>query len=111
MDLTTGASRGELLEWINSTLKLNIQKIEETASGIFNLLFVHIIGAVACQIIDVIFPGMFVFSFAYVDTVPLQRVNFMAKDAYEYSKNYKILQAAFLKNKIDKVSNVKPISK
>ena len=33
MEATTGASRGELLEWINTTLKLNIQKIEETASG------------------------------------------------------------------------------
>lgn len=33
MEASTGASRGELLEWINTTLKLNIRKIEETASG------------------------------------------------------------------------------
>ena len=31
-------------------------------------------------------------------------VESLLKDAYEYSKNYKILQSAFLKNKIDKVS-------
>ena len=33
MELITGASRGELLEWINSTLHMNLTKIEETASG------------------------------------------------------------------------------
>lgn len=33
MEAITGAPRGELLEWINSTLKLNLHKIEETASG------------------------------------------------------------------------------
>ena len=50
------------------------------------------------------FPGLSYFSYWLLDTLPLQRVNFSAKDAYEYSKNYKILQSAFLKNKIDKVS-------
>ena len=33
MEAATGASRSELLEWINSTLHLNLHKIEETASG------------------------------------------------------------------------------
>ena len=50
------------------------------------------------------FPGLSHFSYWLLDTLPLQRVNFAAKDAYEYSKNYKILQSAFLQNKIDKVS-------
>ena len=50
------------------------------------------------------FPGLSHFSYWLLDTLPLQRVNFAAKDACEYSKNYKILQSAFLKNKIDKVS-------
>ncbi|KAM7458642.1 hypothetical protein BLSTO_00600 [Blastocystis sp. subtype 1] len=81
MDASSGLSRGELLEWINTTLNMHLHKIEETASG-----------AVACQIIDMLYP----------DTVPLQRVNFVAKDAYEYTKNYKILQSACLKNGIQK---------
>ena len=33
MESATGASRGELLEWINTTLHTNLHKIEETASG------------------------------------------------------------------------------
>ncbi|CBK24369.2 uncharacterized protein [Blastocystis hominis] len=90
MEAATGASRSELLEWINSTLHLNLHKIEETASG-----------AVACQIINLIFP----------DTVPIQRVNTAAKDPYEYSKNYKILQAAFVKNKIEKNIDVEKLMK
>ncbi len=35
--------------------------------------------------------------------IPMQRVNFAAKDPYEYTKNYKILQTAFLKCNISKV--------
>ena len=60
MELTTGASRGELLEWINSTLHLNLTKIEETASGWKRGLLLCL-GAVACQIIDKLFPGTDVF--------------------------------------------------
>ncbi|KAK8801411.1 hypothetical protein WA171_004554, partial [Blastocystis sp. BT1] len=60
---------------------MNLTKIEETASG-----------AVACQMIDMLFP----------DVIPMQRVNFAAKDPYEYTKNYKILQTAFLKCNISK---------
>lgn len=60
MEMTTGASRGELLEWINSTLHLNLTKIEETASGRSGCLGQRL-GAVACQIIDKLFPGTAVF--------------------------------------------------
>lgn len=33
MDASSGLSRGELLEWINTTLNMHLHKIEETASG------------------------------------------------------------------------------
>lgn len=50
--------RHELLSWINSTLDLNITKIEQAASG-----------AIACQLMDALFPGEF----------PLHKVDFNAK--------------------------------
>lgn len=74
-------SRTEILSWINSLLQLDLKKIEDTASG-----------AVACQILDCLYP----------DSLPLSRVNFLAHEKYEYLKNYKLLQAAFLKLQIDK---------
>ena len=57
MEAATGASRSELLEWINSTLHLNLHKIEETAYGRVSFRYFQSVGAVACQIINLIFPG------------------------------------------------------
>eukprot|EP00029_Vermamoeba_vermiformis_P003168 TRINITY_DN13547_c0_g1_i1.p1 TRINITY_DN13547_c0_g1~~TRINITY_DN13547_c0_g1_i1.p1 ORF type:complete len:296 (-),score=75.32 TRINITY_DN13547_c0_g1_i1:160-1047(-) len=82
MDGAYFVGRMELLAWINSTFQLPYTKIEETASG-----------AVACHIMDAIFPGQ----------IPLAKVDFNAKYDYEYVKNYKILQTVFAKNGIDKV--------
>ncbi|KAG4102611.1 microtubule binding protein [Neocallimastix lanati (nom. inval.)] len=74
-------SRTELIAWLNDLLKLNYTKVEQCGTG-----------AALCQIIDSIYPG----------TVHLSRVKFNANQEFEYIQNFKILQAAFQKNNIDK---------
>ena len=87
MDPAFFVSKGEILSWINSffsvtilmtnmVIQLNVQKIEQCATG-----------AVYCQIIDAIHPN----------TVQIGRVNWLAKHDYEYAANYKILQNGFQK--------------
>jgi len=73
--------RGELLDWINNLLQLNVQKIEQLASG-----------AAYCSVVDALFPG----------TVAMSRVNWMARNDFEFVANYKILQQAFEKNSVEK---------
>ena len=74
-------SKGELIAWLNDILKLNITKVENMASG-----------AAYCQLMDILFPG----------SIPMSRVNWMAKYDHEFVWNYKFLQAAFDKNNIKK---------
>ena len=73
--------RGELLDWINSLLELNVTKVEHLASG-----------AAYCSVVDALFPG----------TVAMSRVNWMARNDFEFVQNYKVLQQAFEKNGVDK---------
>jgi RP/EB family microtubule-associated protein len=54
MDAAYFTSRKDILDWLNATLELNLTKIEQTASG-----------AVACQIIEYVFPG----------SIPMHRVD------------------------------------
>lgn len=68
--------RKEIIDWINSTLSLNLVKIEETASG-----------AVACQLLDIMYPGQ----------VPMHKINWSAKQDFEFVSNYKVLQTCFTK--------------
>lgn len=77
--------RKEIVDWINATLDINISKVEDTASG-----------AISCQLLDMIYPGQ----------VPMQKVNWGAKQSFEFVANYKILQTCFTKLHIDKFVDV-----
>lgn len=81
MDAAYFTGRKELLEFFNDLLDLNLTKIEQTASG-----------AIACQITDLIFPG----------SIPMSKVDWGAKSDYEFVQNYKLLQAAFTKNRVQR---------
>ncbi|KAJ8654267.1 hypothetical protein O0I10_010089 [Lichtheimia ornata] len=82
-------SRNELLAWINDLLQLNYRKVEQAGTG-----------AAYCQIIDSIYGD-----------VHMSKVKFDTKHEYEYVGNYKVLQNAFDKHKIDKVIPVDRLMK
>ncbi|KAG5192266.1 putative microtubule associated protein EB1 [Tribonema minus] len=81
MDEAYFVGRREILEWLNGTLSLNLSKIEETASG-----------CVALQLMDACYPGQ----------VSIQKLNWSARNDYEFIQNYKLLQTAFDKFHVDK---------
>jgi hypothetical protein len=82
--------KGDLLAWINSTLALDIKQIEQLGTG-----------AAYCQIIDVMYPGK----------VAMARVNWRARNEWEFINNYKILQQAFAKCKVQKHIDIEKLSK
>eukprot|EP00638_Chattonella_subsalsa_P014097 CAMPEP_0117780060 /NCGR_PEP_ID=MMETSP0948-20121206/1997_1 /TAXON_ID=44440 /ORGANISM="Chattonella subsalsa, Strain CCMP2191" /LENGTH=326 /DNA_ID=CAMNT_0005607771 /DNA_START=81 /DNA_END=1063 /DNA_ORIENTATION=- len=73
---------------INEFLGTNLQKIEQTASG-----------AIACQLLDSLHPGV----------LPMSKVNWDAKNDYEFVDNYKLLQRSFDKIGIDKHVDVQKL--
>ncbi|KAJ7744038.1 calponin homology domain-containing protein [Mycena maculata] len=75
-----GASRTELLQWLNELLQLNYTKVEQCGAG----------GAYL-QVLDSIYGD-----------IPMARVKMGAKQEYEYVANYKIMQNVFKTKKIDK---------
>jgi microtubule-associated protein, RP/EB family len=90
MDGAFFVGRKEILEWLNSTLKLNLTKIEQTAFG-----------GVACQLLDIMHPGQ----------VPVHKINWSAKQSFEFVANYNILQTSFKKLKIEKYIDVEKLIK
>lgn len=85
MDNAYFVGRHELLAFFNDLLGLQLAKIEQTATG-----------AVACQLTEYIFPG----------SIPMSRVNWGARSDYEFVANYKLLQAAFDKNHVQRFVDV-----
>jgi len=81
MDGAYFVGRKELLDFFNTLLDLKLTKIEQTAPG-----------AIACQVTEMIFPG----------SIPMARVNWEARSDYEYVQNYKLLQAAFSKHRVQR---------
>ncbi|KAG1685592.1 hypothetical protein DVH05_007891 [Phytophthora capsici] len=81
MDGTYFVGRKEILDWINGLCAINLAKVEQTCTG-----------AVACQILDAMYPGK----------VQMSKVDWSANKDYEYIQNYKVLQKAFMQLKIDK---------
>ena len=73
--------RKEVLEWVNNTCALSLTKIEDTASG-----------CAACMLLDQLHPGQ----------ISMTKVNWNAKQSHEWVGNYKVLQTAFSKLKIDR---------
>lgn len=90
IDANTMVSKSDLLNWLNDYFKLNLAKVEQLASG-----------AVYCQIIDACHPGQ----------VQMQKVNFKARQEYEYINNFKVLQQAFNKCTIAKYIDVEKLVK
>eukprot|EP00954_Amorphochlora_amoebiformis_P002644 208275-Amorphochlora_amoeboformis.AAC.1 len=88
--------RSELIQWVNKLLNLNIQKVEECASG-----------AIHCQIVDALYPKKIKMS----KVGNLERVNFGAKYDHEYTMNFKVLQDAFTKLGVKKVVPVQKLIK
>jgi len=82
-------SRTELLAWLNDLLQINYTKVEQCGTG-----------AAHCQIIDSVFGD-----------VQMGKVKFAAKHEYEYVANYKVLQTAFDKHKIDKIIPIERLTK
>jgi RP/EB family microtubule-associated protein len=78
-------NKKELLEWLNTTLDLNITKVEETASG-----------AIACQLLDVLYPNR----------VPMSKVHWGAEEPHEFVGNYKLLVSMLAELRIDKSLDV-----
>lgn len=103
---TENLSRHDMLSWVNDCLSAQFNKIEELCTGkcyyifitcfcVLTLKLMNYKGAAYCQYMDMLF----------TNSVPMKRVKFRTNLEHEYIQNFKILQAAFKKMAVDKVSS------
>jgi microtubule-associated protein, RP/EB family len=95
MDPAFFVPKGQLLQWVNSKLKLNLAKVEECANG-----------AVYTQLIDCMCWSSPIYNEAgrRKENVAMKKINWSARDnSPEALNNYKVLQQAFDKCNIQKV--------
>ena len=85
MDPAFFVGKNVLLAWLNDFFQAGYTKVEQMANG-----------AMACQILDAIYPGK----------VPLGKVNFDAKTQPESVANFKVLQGVFDREQITKYVDV-----
>ena len=78
-------SRGELLAWVNDLTNLNLPKVESMGTGAAHCLIIHSI----------------------FGDVPTHKINFKTVHEYEYVHNFKVLQEAFTRHRIDRVQTTK----
>lgn len=85
----TELSRGELLSWVNDLTSLNLPKVESMGTG-----------AAHCLLMNSIYGDL-----------PVHKVNFRALHEYEYVQNFKVLQEAFVRHRIDRTIPVERLIK
>jgi len=73
--------KNKLLTWLNEFLQLDVQKVEQCASG-----------AIYCQLLDALFP----------DAVNMKKVDWDLKETFDFLKNWKIIQAVFKRKGVQK---------
>ena len=82
--------RKELTAWIQSSFNPAFQKVEDLANGV-----------VYCQIINSVYPG----------ALPMAKVKMDARTEVDCLHNFKLLQTAFNKKKIDRYIEVDKLTK
>lgn len=87
---TENLSRHEMMQWVNDSLQLQYQKVEQMCTG-----------AAYCQFMDMLFENC----------INLKKVKFGAKQEHEYINNFKQLQLAFKKCGVDKTIPVDKLVK
>lgn len=90
MDNAYFTSKSEILKWLNTTLQLNVTKVEQASTG-----------AIYCQLLDTLYPGK----------VKMSKVNWKAKNELEFLQNLKILQQSFNDLGINKAIDIAKLAK
>lgn len=71
-------SRQTLVDWVNGSLKLDIDKVDDLGTG-----------AAYCQLLDSLFGD-----------IPMNKVKFDSKNQFDWETNWKIVQQAFVRHEI-----------